>query len=121
MPPYRRLEYVWDARGLSPTGESAVGALRDRVHTALFQQCADVCEPSKAAGRLARILLLLPQLHLISMEVVEHQRMRHTFAFPYQLNPLSVQLFGDIFEEGKTDEPYLIHSSSCSPSSVVSS
>uniref|UniRef100_W6NHQ3 Uncharacterized protein n=2 Tax=Haemonchus contortus TaxID=6289 RepID=W6NHQ3_HAECO len=50
------------------------------------------------------------------MEVVEHQRMRHTFALPYQLNPLSVQLFGDIFKEGKTDEPYLIHSSSCSPS-----
>ncbi|VDL82735.1 unnamed protein product [Nippostrongylus brasiliensis] len=42
------------------------------------------------------------------MEVVEHQRMRHTFALPYQLNPLSVQLFGDIFEEGKTDEQYLI-------------
>ncbi|KAK5971806.1 Zinc finger and Nuclear hormone receptor domain containing protein [Trichostrongylus colubriformis] len=55
---------------------------------------------------------------MISMEVVEHQRMRHTFGFPHQLNPLSVQLFGDIFEEGKTDEPYLIHSSSCSPSSV---
>ncbi|XGW31315.1 hypothetical protein V3C99_009907 [Haemonchus contortus] len=110
-----------DAHGLSSTGESAVGALRDRVHTALFQQCADVCESSKAAGRLAKILLLLPQLHLIAMEVVEHQRMRHTFALPYQLNPLSVQLFGDIFKEGKTDEPYLIHSSSCSPSSVVSS
>ncbi|VDO66066.1 unnamed protein product [Haemonchus placei] len=97
-----------DAHGLSPTGESAVGALRDRVHTALFQQCADVCESSKAAGRLAKILLLLPQLHLIAMEVVEHQRMRHTFALPYQLNPLSVQLFGDIFKEGKTDEPYLM-------------
>lgn len=110
-----------DARGLSPLGESAVSALRDRVHTALYQHCADVCEPSKAAGRLARILLLLPQLYLIAMEVVDHLRMRHTFALPYQLNPLSVQLFGDIFEEGRTDEPYLIHSSSCSPSSVVSS
>ncbi|VDP47445.1 unnamed protein product [Heligmosomoides polygyrus] len=97
-----------DARGLSPLGESAVSALRDRVHTALYQHCADVCEPSKAAGRLARILLLLPQLYLISMEVVDHLRMRHTFALPYQLNPLSVQLFGDIFEEGRTDEPYLM-------------
>lgn len=45
---------------------------------------------------------------LISMEVVDHLRMRHTFALPYQLNPLSVQLFGDIFEEGRTDEPYLM-------------
>ncbi|VDM82315.1 unnamed protein product [Strongylus vulgaris] len=34
--------------------------------------------------------------------------MRHTFASPYQLNPLLVQLFGDIFEEGKADEPYLM-------------
>ncbi|WKY04244.1 hypothetical protein Q1695_005317 [Nippostrongylus brasiliensis] len=52
-----------DARGLSPLGEAAVGALRDRVHSALYQHCADVCEPSKAAGRLAKILLLLPQLY----------------------------------------------------------
>ncbi|EPB80108.1 Ligand-binding domain of nuclear hormone receptor [Ancylostoma ceylanicum] len=97
-----------DAPGLSPSAESAVSALRDRVHSALYQHCADVCEPSKAAGRLAKILLLLPQLYLLSTEVVEHQRMRHTFALPYQLNPLLVQLFGDIFEEGKTDEPYLM-------------
>lgn len=56
--------FLTDARGLSPLGESAVSALRDRVHTALYQHCADVCEPSKAAGRLARILLLLPQLYV---------------------------------------------------------
>ncbi|KAK6747712.1 hypothetical protein RB195_000732 [Necator americanus] len=105
-----------DAPGLSSSAESAVSALRDRVHSALYQHCADVCEPTKAAGRLAKILLLLPQLYMLSTEVVEHQKMRHTFALPYELNPLLVQLFGDIFEEGKTEDSYLIHSASCSPS-----
>ncbi|CAJ0602365.1 unnamed protein product [Cylicocyclus nassatus] len=107
-----------DAPGLSKDAEPAVSALRDRVHSALYQHCADTYESAKAAGRLAKILLSLPQLYLLSAEVVEHQRMRHTFASPYQLNPLLVQLFGDIFEEGKADEAYLIHSASCSPSST---
>ncbi|KHJ77639.1 hypothetical protein OESDEN_22741 [Oesophagostomum dentatum] len=78
------------------------------MHSALYQHCADTCEPSKAAARLAKILLVLPQLYLLSAEVVEHQRMRHTFANPYQLNPLLVQLFGDIFEEGRADDAYLM-------------
>ncbi|ETN74536.1 hypothetical protein NECAME_04022 [Necator americanus] len=111
-----------DAPGLSSSAESAVSALRDRVHSALYQHCADVCEPTKAAGRLAKILLLLPQLYMLSTEVVEHQKMRHTFALPYELNPLLVQLFGDIFEEGKTEDSYLIptlHTTPATPVAIV--
>uniref|UniRef100_A0A1I7X7H6 NR LBD domain-containing protein n=1 Tax=Heterorhabditis bacteriophora TaxID=37862 RepID=A0A1I7X7H6_HETBA len=98
-----------DAPGLSPRAQSAVSALRDRVHSALYQHCVSLIDSYKAAHRLAKVLLLIPQLTLMAVEVVEHLRLRHTFiAHPKLIDPLLFQLYGDIFEEGKTEEAYLV-------------
>ncbi|KJH40360.1 Ligand-binding domain of nuclear hormone receptor [Dictyocaulus viviparus] len=50
------------AGGLSTDDVSAVEALRDCVHSALYCYCVSKNEQTKAAARLSKILLTLPQL-----------------------------------------------------------
>lgn len=107
-----------DAAGVSPSGSESVSETRSRLQSALFQFCSDVHGADYGARRLASMLMLLPQLQVISMEFCEHIRMRNTFCGSF-VDPLGCQMFGDIFDHHE-DGTQLHHSASCSPLSSVS-
>lgn len=54
-----------ETHGLSHSAVQDVNQLRDRVHSALYQHCTDVC-PDKAAIRFAKLLHVLPKVSVSS-------------------------------------------------------
>ncbi|KAI1711336.1 zinc finger, c4 type (two domains) domain-containing protein [Ditylenchus destructor] len=85
---------------LSPSAETFVRDLRDRVHASLYQHCADTGRPGgDPALRFAKLLHVLPKLTLLARDLVEHIRMVQTFATDRKaIDPIFFQLFGDIFQ-----------------------
>ncbi|CAD6191961.1 unnamed protein product [Caenorhabditis auriculariae] len=103
-----------EAVGLSDEAVLAVRELRKRVNAALFQQCLQTMEAAEAASRLAAILLLIPQLTLMSVDVIEQVRVRSTFSKNGHEGLLFWLLYGDIFDDYSSlgEDSYLDHSAS---------
>ncbi|CAI4232018.1 unnamed protein product [Auanema sp. JU1783] len=103
-----------DSEDLSPMASENVAELRSLVQSCLFQICVDHVGMEQGAKRICSILLLVPQIQVMAVELIEHIRMRNTFA-PTLADPLVSELYGDIFDNDAKDDQSM-NSSSCSPS-----
>uniref|UniRef100_A0A914GRB0 Uncharacterized protein n=1 Tax=Globodera rostochiensis TaxID=31243 RepID=A0A914GRB0_GLORO len=93
---------------LSASGQHFVQRLRDSVHSALYNHSpkrapTNSFASSDAALRFAKLLHILPNLMLLSRDLVEHIRMVQTFptASSRPTDPVFFQMFGDIFYENQ--------------------